>query len=180
MYHLEDNKSSHQFLHAKFKKGVSLGPLLPSNFRLQCEFARVQSCENEIENCKKLKCEHATAKGKDAKANAKTSAISYFGFCSVELSHSPFFFFLGRYNLMQVLARGLPNALRRYWYGCTRQCGGHRANYESSLISYRVFWYIILAVLAKLNYYVLHIKYNACHYAVVQYHGLNKETYDWG
>lgn len=47
MYHLEDNKSSHQFLYAKIKKGVSLGLLLPSNFRLQCEFARVQSCEHE-------------------------------------------------------------------------------------------------------------------------------------
>lgn len=94
MYHLEDNKSSHQFLHAKFKKGVSLGPLLRSNFRLQCEFARVQSCENEIENCKKLKCEHATAKGKDAKANAKTSATSHSGLRHVELSPSPFFSFL--------------------------------------------------------------------------------------
>lgn len=47
MYHLEDNKSSHQFLYAKIKKGVSLELLLPSNFRLQCKFARVQSCEHE-------------------------------------------------------------------------------------------------------------------------------------
>lgn len=53
------------------------------------------------------------------------------------------------YNLMQVLAWGLPNALRRYCYGCARQCGFHRAYYESSLVFNWVFWHAVLPVLAK-------------------------------
>lgn len=60
------------------------------------------------------------------------------------------------YNLMQVLARGLPNALRLYCYGCARQCGGHRAYYECLLVCNLVFWHVVLPVLAKPQYYVLH------------------------
>lgn len=129
------------------KNGVPFGPLRFFNFR-----SLVRICESV--KLRRRKCEVVTAKVRTCEGEAQrcegesANRVRNFALSPLQLRTFAYAFFFSlswsiTCNLMQVFARGLPNALRCYWYRCARQCYGHRAYYESSLVFYWVIWHIV-------------------------------------